>query len=133
MGGDTGAKARILVVDDSKLMRKAALKMLGDEFEWIDEFYQYKPESISRDRIHVLLSVDTEKSDLGPQRGMEKNGDYPLAWCRQVGKGRSFYTALGHREDVWTNPKFQEHLLGGIKWALGLEPGDATPSSGAKK
>lgn len=124
-----GDKPLILRVEDQK---HPATKMLGAEFTWIDEFYQYKPESISRDRIHVLISVDTEKSDLGPQRGMEKGGDYPLAWCREVGKGRSFYTALGHREDVWTNPLFQAHLLGGIKWALGQEPGDATPSNAKK-
>jgi type 1 glutamine amidotransferase len=50
-----------------------------------------------------------------------KDGDYGLAWCREYGKGRCFFTALGHREDVWTNPTFQAHLLGGIKWALRFE------------
>jgi hypothetical protein len=49
-------------------------------------------------------------------------------WCRDCGKGRVFYTGLGHRDDVWNNPLFQQHLLGGIKWAMGLEPGDATPN-----
>lgn len=109
-----------------------ATKMLGTQWIIADEFYQFKPESFSREEMHVLISVDKLKSDLAPQR-MKAEEDYPLAWCRNVGKGRSFYTALGHREDIWTNPKFQEHLLGGIKWALGLEPGDATPSAKIEK
>jgi uncharacterized protein len=66
-------------------------------------------------------------------------GFFPVAWCRQHGKGRVFYTSLGHREDLWnddpsmkgrinsveTSKKFQQHILGGIKWALGLAEGSA--------
>ena len=67
-------------------------------------------------------------------------GDYPLSWCKNYGKGRVFYTSLGHREDVWDpawpdrkNPKevaeaYQEHILGGIKWALGLEKWSPKPT-----
>lgn len=112
--------------------------MLGSEWTLADEFYRFGmtkeeamgPVVLSRDRVHVLLSIDTEKSDISKQRGvipgrfdiMRKDGDYPLAWCHEYGKGRSFYTALGHREEVWESPKFQEHLLGGIRWALRLTP-----------
>ena len=73
------------------------------------------------------MSVDTERSDLSRQ-SMEKGSDYALAWCQNFGEGRSFYTALGHRDDVWENPVYQQHLLGGILWALGLKEGDASPS-----
>jgi type 1 glutamine amidotransferase len=49
-------------------------------------------------------------------------GDYPQAWSRSFGRGRVFYTALGHRDDIWSNdPIFRAHILGGIRWALGLE------------
>jgi len=90
----------------------------GVTIEWVlvDEIYHHN--RFSRDRIHVLMSVDTQKTNLEPQ-GMKPDGDYPLAWTNTYEKGRIFYTALGHREDVWTNPKFQQHLLGGIAWALG--------------
>jgi type 1 glutamine amidotransferase len=116
-----------------------ATKMLGDTWPLADEFYQYCTEGpqdrclvpFSRERVRVLLSVDMKQSNLAPQR-MDPSGDYPLAWCQNFGKGRAFYTALGHRDDVWTNLTFQAHLLGGIKWALGLEPGDATPSANKK-
>ena len=43
----------------------------------------------------------------------------PVAWTRIHNGGRVFYTSLGHREDVWTNPKWQQHLMGGIAWTLG--------------
>jgi len=101
-----------------------ATRMLGDEWTIQDEIYQFKPGSFSRDRSHVLLSLDTSKTDMekdGLNAG--KDGDYPVAWCHYFGDGRCFYTSLGHREDVWANKTFQEHLLGGIKWALGLAEG----------
>jgi hypothetical protein len=81
------------------------------------------PMAFSRDRVHVLLSLDTEKTDisgLGPE--ITRGGDYPQAWSRTFGKGRSFYTSLGHREDIWsTDPMFRAHVTGGIRWALGIE------------
>jgi hypothetical protein len=47
---------------------------------------------------------------------------------REFGAGRSFYTSIGHRDDIWSNdPVFRAHVVGGIWWALGLEEGDATP------
>ncbi len=101
-----------------------ATRMLEEEWVIQDEIYQFKPESFSRDRSHVLLSLDTSKTDMG-KKGLNdgKDGDYPVAWCHYFGEGRCFYTSLGHREDVWANKTFQEHLLGGIKWALGLAEG----------
>lgn len=92
-----------------------ATKMLGNEWVIADEIYQHS--HISRDNIKVLMSIDKEKTNLKEQR-MKPEKDYPLAWTNTFGKGRVFYTALGHRHDVWTNPKYQEHLLGGIAWAL---------------
>ena len=47
------------------------------------------------------------------------------SWVRGYDKGRVFYTSLGHEDAVWNDPQFQAHLLGGIKWALGLVPGAA--------
>jgi type 1 glutamine amidotransferase len=73
--------------------------------------------------VHVLLSLDTERpdiSDLGPE--VVKGGDYPQAWSHTFGKGRSFYTSLGHRDDIWsTDEKFRAHLTGGIRGAFGIE------------
>ena len=71
------------------------------------------------------MSLDTAKTDMSKDKlEYGKDGDYPVAWCHYYGDGRCFYTSLGHREDVWANPVFQKHLLGGIKWALGLADGE---------
>ena len=67
---------------------------------------------------------------------------FPVSWCRIDGKGKVFYTSLGHREDLWSDSpeikdrknsveishQYQAHILGGIKWALGLAEGSATPN-----
>jgi len=100
-----------------------------------DEIYLLN--AFERNRVHGLLALDKEPNKKTP-------GDFPIAWCKEYGKGRVFYTSLGHREDVWTpdtpagfkreNSKevaeaYQKHILGGIKWALGLEQGDAKPQT----
>ena len=89
-----------------------------------DEIYEFR--QYPRGRVHVILSMNPASA---AGKGSRLDRDFPIAWCRNFGKGRVFYTSLGHREDVWTNPTYQAHLLGGIGWALG-EPGyegDATP------
>lgn len=95
-----------------------ATKALPADWQILDEIYLFR--DFSRDNCHVLLSIDTEKmkdADLAALQ-MKKGEDYPVAWTREEGKGRVFYTSLGHREDVWTNPVWQNHLLGGMAWAL---------------
>jgi type 1 glutamine amidotransferase len=99
---------------------------------WVvfDEIYQFK--NFERSTVHGLLTLDKHPNDKTP-------GDYPVSWCKEFGKGRVFYTSFGHREDVWDptwadrkNSKevaeaYQKHILGGIKWALGLEKMNAKP------
>jgi type 1 glutamine amidotransferase len=128
-----------------------ATRMLRASWTVVDEMYEYgtaawsadRPEDnidvlfgnripvgFSRDRVRVLLSVDTRATDIDELEGIEQGGDYPQSWVREFGEGRSFYTSLGHRDDIWsTNPEFKAHVVGGIRWALGLEDGDATPRS----
>jgi type 1 glutamine amidotransferase len=105
-----------------------ATRMLGDEWVIADEIYLFR-QPVPRDKFHILLEIDTAKTaDLAAHK-MEPGKTYDVAWCREYGKGRVFYTSLGHRKDVWENPKYQAHLLGGIQWALGRAPGDATPTA----
>jgi type 1 glutamine amidotransferase len=70
---------------------------------------------------------------LGPNQGKRKDRDHALAWTQQYGKGRVFYTALGHRDEVWKDERFQKHVLGGLRYVLRLEDADATPSAELKK
>ncbi len=88
---------------------------LEPSFRITDEIYQFK--NFDRSRVHVLLSLDPTSVDVA--LGGRADGDYALAWCRELGRGRVFYTALGHRPEVWEDPRFLEHLLGGIAWAIG--------------
>ena len=61
---------------------------------------------------------------------MYQRPPYPATWARKHGKGRVFYTSMGHREDVWTNPIFQDILTGGVSWAVGNVEADVTPNFG---
>ncbi|HEV3204571.1 MAG TPA: ThuA domain-containing protein, partial [Gemmataceae bacterium] len=109
-----------------------AAKGFPDGSEITDEIYQFR-EPYSRDRLHVILSVDNSSIDINKNGVKRQDKDFAVAWCQQFGKGRSFYTSLGHRKEVWKDPRFQEHLIGGLKWALGLAEGDSTPSAKLKK
>ncbi len=113
-------KVRVIVEDKEH----PATAHLGDAFEIVDEIYQFR-EPYSRERLRVLLSLDINSVDV--KKGKRKDNDYALAWVQQFGKGRVFYTALGHSNQVWRDERFQKHLLNGILWALGLLKGDATP------
>jgi cytochrome c len=81
------------------------------EHWWIkDELYNFG--NLNPD-IKVLLTID-EKAYEGGDMG----GFHPMSWYHEFDGGRSFYTAFGHREDLYTNPVYLKHLLGGIQYAL---------------
>jgi len=63
----------------------------------------------------VILVQETE----GMRGDMYNRPPFPATWARMHGKGRVFYTSMGHREDVWTGEVFQQVLLGGLAWAMG--------------
>jgi type 1 glutamine amidotransferase len=131
----------VLKVEDQN---HPATRMLGG-VTWpvVDEFYHFAkepwnesrptenvsnpgnfkiPMGFTRDRVNVLLSIDTERSNLANLPEVVKGGDYPQSWWRNFGKGKVFYTSMGHRADIWSNdPVFRAHVTGGIRWALGLE------------
>lgn len=100
---------------------------LGEKWVLVDEIYQFK--WWRRHPNHVLLSLDTDATDVA--RGKRADRDYANAWCKDYGQGKMFYTALGHREDVWENPVFQEHLIGGIEWAIDGESVSVPAPSGS--
>lgn len=91
-----------------------AVEHLGEAFGIKDEIYQYR--NYRRYPLYPLLTLDPESCEI--EKGKRTDGDYALAWCKNYGQGRVFYTALGHREEVWDDPRFQELLLDGIEWAI---------------
>jgi type 1 glutamine amidotransferase len=92
----------------------------GEEFEIQDEIYQFK--NWQPQNVHVLMSLNMAKTKL------KKPYQVPIAWVKDYGQGKVLHMSLGHREEVWTNEKYLNSLLGGIKWMLGLEAGDARPN-----
>lgn len=95
-------------------------KPWGEEFTIQDEIYKFK--NWQPEKVRVLMSLNMAKTDL------KEPYHVPIAWVKDYGDGKVFHMSLGHREEVWTNPTFQESMLGGIKWILNQEPGDATPN-----
>ena len=81
----------------------------GDSFAFNEEWYSLK--DFNPD-IHVLTVIDSPAM----KGTMYERPAYPTTWAREEGKGRIFYTAMGHREDIWTNPTFQNILVGAIRW-----------------
>ena len=80
----------------------------------------------SREKVHVILRLDPNK--LSPEnRARRPDGDFPVAWARQYGKGRMYNIGWGEFEETWDDPRFQKMILGAIKWALGTAPADVTP------
>jgi type 1 glutamine amidotransferase len=57
------------------------------------------------------------------------DNDYAIAWTNQYGKGRVFYTALGHRDEVWRDPRFQEHVVGGLRYLFFQVDAESAPST----
>jgi hypothetical protein len=91
------------------------------DFEWLEEWYA--PKNLAPD-MHVIVVQDT-KGMTGPQYARPP---FPGTWARMQGKGRVYYTSLGHREDVWDNPVFQKILMGGIAWAMGDAQAEIPPN-----
>ncbi|HET7842152.1 MAG TPA: ThuA domain-containing protein [Terriglobia bacterium] len=95
------------------------VSFLGKSFQVNDEIYQMS--DFQADTTHVLLKLDPGSVDLKNPRVRRRFYGWPLAWTRMDGKGRVFYTALGHEKAVWEADWFQQMMLNGIKWSMGLK------------
>jgi len=89
---------------------------LEPRFTITDEIYQHR--NWSRGQSHVLLTLDTDKVDMTKKGIKRTDKDFGLSWTRTYGSGRVFYTALGHRKEVWDDPRYQTHLIEGIRWSM---------------
>jgi uncharacterized protein len=97
-----------------------ACKPWGTEFEMKDEVYVYR--NWNPRNVRVLMSVNMAKTNPRMARHM------PMAWCRDFGKGRVFYLTLGHEEKTWKDKRYQESLLGAIRWIAGSASGESKPN-----
>lgn len=98
----------------------------GMDFRIADEIYQFR-DPYSREHLRVLLSLDTARTNMDVQWIHRTDGDFALAWVKQYGQGRLFYTALGHRTEIYWDPRILEFFLDGIQFATGDLEAPASP------
>ena len=110
----------------------------GKGFAWDDEMYVFrmatkdKPQAYSRDKNHVLLSIDVDKTKQWDQlknKPPRTDGDYAIAWTKTYGEGRVFYCSMGHNRTDFSNSFLLKHYLAGVQYALGDLKTDSTPSA----
>ncbi|MFN3457516.1 MAG: ThuA domain-containing protein, partial [Novosphingobium sp.] len=117
-------EARVVIED------KAHPATLGLPSEWrmTEEWYSFDHSPRGKG-VRVLATLD--ESSYKPGQGFGRNlamGDHPIAWTRCLAKGRSFYTAIGHRPENYTQPESVRLLDQGILWAMGLAPEGCLPA-----
>jgi len=123
LGHGSQQAARIKVVSP----RFPGVAKLGQSFSMLEEWF-----SLMRfaEDLHVVLVQDcaTMNKDKPVDRRCYDRPPFPCTWARMHGKGRVFYTSLGHRQDVWSSKIFEQIVLGGLSWALGRIQADITPN-----
>ena len=97
---------------------------IPQDWTLLDEWYAFK--NMDVERVHVLALLDTSSDPYGQET--YKREPYPVIWCASVGKGRVFYNAMGHREETWDDPRFQQAFVDALNWAVGKAPLDAEPN-----
>ncbi|MFD4603828.1 ThuA domain-containing protein [Streptomyces sp. NPDC058464] len=102
-------RGTVLVEDQDHPATEHLPRVWDFEDEWYD--FDVSP----RAHVRVLASAD-ESTYAGGGMGH----DHPLAWCHDSCGGRVFYTALGHAVEAYADPDFQAHLMGGLRYTLGL-------------
>ncbi len=122
MGGEFNSTATYIVEDP---------QFPGAQAFGTNPFTMYEQHPIltapySRKSVRVIMRLDPNKLGAKP-RNPRPDGDYPMVWAHQYGKGRVFSFGDGHFPSTWANPEFQKMVLGGIQWALGMWPADVNP------
>jgi type 1 glutamine amidotransferase len=105
-----------------------AVRHFPHAFVKFDEIYQ--PKAWSRDKVNVLLSLDPTKLNYENNPRIHRmDHDFPVAWSKMYGKGRVFYSTLGHTEESWQDPDIRTMYFEAIKWALGMTDGSTDSHS----
>jgi type 1 glutamine amidotransferase len=99
-----------------------AVRHLPKAFVKYDEIYQ--PKNWSRDKVNVLLSLDPTKLNYANNPRIHRTDhDFAVAWNKMYGRGRVFYSTLGHTEESWDDPDIRKMYFEAIKWVLRMTEG----------
>jgi uncharacterized protein len=104
-----------ILVEDPKF---PGMSQWGKSFVLRDEIYQMR--AFSRDKVHVLMRLDSGKLDLSNPKVHRQDHDFAVTWAKMYGKGRVYYSTLGHPEENWDDPRLQQMYGEAIKWAMGI-------------
>jgi type 1 glutamine amidotransferase len=105
-----------------------AVRHFSHAFVKYDEIYQ--PKEWSRDKVNVLLSLDPTKLNYENNPRIHRTDhDFAVAWAKMHGKGRVFYSTLGHTEEAWSDPDIRKMYFEAIRWALGMTDGSTLSHS----
>ena len=104
-----------------------AVRHFPKSFVMTDEMYEPRMETFSRDKVNVLLRMDDTKLDYEGRMNVRPDHDFPLAWSKMYGKGRVFYSTIGHIAENFDNPDVRTMYLEAIKWVLRRTDGSTTP------
>ncbi len=88
----------------------------GKDFRIADEIFQFR-QPYDRNKLKILLSLDTKNTNMTVPWIERKDGDFALAWIRSQGNGRVFYSAIGHRTEIWFNPQILQFYLDAVQFA----------------
>jgi hypothetical protein len=110
-----------IIVEDQKF---PGMQQWPREFVLRDEIYQFK--SYSRDKVRVLMRLDASKLDLKNKNVHRTDDDFAVTWAKTYGKGRVYYTSLGHVLENWDDPRMQTMMVEAIKWTMHLTDADTT-------
>ena len=101
----------------AKMMREKELKDIDAARAALpDRLKKLEAEGKLEEAKKLKKSVEGRKPQIH-----RTDDDHALAWVHRYGKGPVFYTALGHREEVWQDPRFQQHVIGGLRYMFGME------------
>lgn len=113
--GHSGVQKGIIRIED--LSHPATRHFKLGSMAWEDEWYSLQKNP--RPNVNVLIALDENSVEMKNFNGKDMAmGDHPIAWYHSFDGGRVFQTQLGHRAELYQEPMFRKHLIGGIKWAI---------------
>lgn len=110
-----------IIVEDATF---PGMEQWPQSFVLRDEIYQLR--NYSRDKVRVLMRLDASKLDLSNSKVHRTDRDFAVTWAKMYGKGRVYYSTLGHPKENWDDPRLQGMYTEAIKWAMGLANADVT-------
>jgi len=90
-------------------------------FDYAEEIYQHS--DFDPAKVRVLQTLDFTGTPL------KRPYAVPIAWAREIGKGRLFFTNLGHTPSTWNDPRFRHQVVEAVEWTGRRTSGRATPDT----